>query len=56
MSQPSLTDPILSNRLFVDGARRPVCQEERGPYVSGYDGERVYGSGVSVLRPLRVLH
>ena len=47
MSHQSATDSIIGHRLFVDGARRPVYQDERGQYVRGYDGEKVYG--VSLL-------
>jgi hypothetical protein len=43
MSHRAPTDPIIGHRLFVDGARRPVYQDERGQYVHGYEREKVYG-------------
>jgi hypothetical protein len=37
------TDPIIGERYYTDGTRRPVYWDARGQYVIDDDGKRAYG-------------
>lgn len=39
-----MADRILGNRMFIDGERRPIYEDDRGQYVlDPMDGSRTYG-------------
>lgn len=38
-----MPDPIIGERDFVDGVRRPVYRDDQGQYVFGDNGEKLRG-------------